>query len=365
MQTSLIIVGQSLSLNKPFLEYIFLHVQKYINSFDATYYFDNNDKNILLNLEKIINESEQIIIVSSKNSFNTISKILCTLSQDSLELKAETLIPSKSPLFSKDSYKLLVEEKPIYAICALETQTLPPLHVEMISPCDTFFIVGLDEDSTKILLEPLAATYDVKLVTTKIVEGFSKVKAIASKYGDIESFIHASMALFPDKIIKNDNIMEHIVSSLKQNNKTLSTAESCTGGLIASLITSVSGSSEVFHGGVVSYSNDIKRSWLGVSKETLQNYGAVSELCLREMMEGVLNASNSDFAVATSGIAGPSGGSVEKPVGTVFVGARDTKGEVLVERVLLQGDRNYIQHQSCYHALRLLLLVGKEYFFKK
>lgn len=147
--------------------------------------------------------------------------------------------------------------------------------------------------------------------------------------------------------------------------KKIATAESCTGGLIASLITSISGSSYIFDGGIVSYSNDIKRSWLGVSKETLENYGAVSELCVREMMEGALNTSLADFSVATSGIAGPTGGSEEKPVGTVFIGARNKQGEVLVERLLLRGDREYIQKQSAYHALRLLLLVGKETFFTK
>jgi nicotinamide-nucleotide amidase len=82
------------------------------------------------------------------------------------------------------------------------------------------------------------------------------------------------------------------------------------------------------------------------------------------MLEGVLKRSSSDFALASSGIAGPTGGSESKPVGTVFVGARAKNGEILVERVLLQGDREYIQKQSCYHALRLLLHVGKDVFFR-
>lgn len=98
---------------------------------------------------------------------------------------------------------------------------------------------------------------------------------------------------------------------------------------------------------------------------TLQKYGAVSELCIREMLEGVLNASSGDYAMATSGIAGPTGGSLEKPVGTVFVGARSKDGDITVERLLLQGDREYIQEQSAYHAFRLLLAVGKKSFFKK
>jgi len=87
-------------------------------------------------------------------------------------------------------------------------------------------------------------------------------------------------------------------------------------------------------------------------------------LCVREMLEGVLNASLADYAIATSGIAGPTGGSIEKPVGTVFVGARDKEGNVLIERLLLEGDRHYIQRQSAYHAFKLLLHVGETLFLK-
>lgn len=363
MKTSLLIVGQSLKNNTLFLEYIYNYLGESIQ-FDNQYFFDTNDKDILLDLEQILNTNERVIIVANKNGFNSISKILCTLKSDSLELKGQTLIPSQAMEFSQDSYLLQEGEKQIAVLCVKENQVLPTLHGDFSTCSLHFSLVGLDEDSTKVLLEPLASTYEVKLHSTPLIEGWTNIEAKAMKYGDVQSFIEAASSLFPDKIIQSKNPIEYIIQALTKANKTVTSAESCTGGLIASLLTSIAGSSTVFDGGIVSYSNDIKCSWLGVSEETLKQYGAVSELCVREMMEGALNASLADFALATSGIAGPGGGSEEKPVGTVFVGARNKQGDILVERLLLQGDRNYIQKQSAYHAFKLLLEVGKDYFFK-
>lgn len=116
---------------------------------------------------------------------------------------------------------------------------------------------------------------------------------------------------------------EKTVSTLKEKGKTLSCAESCTGGLVAAAVTDVSGSSAVFEGGVVSYSNDVKMNVLGVSNETLEAFGAVSENTAGEMAQGVRRITGSDISVSTTGIAGPTGGSAEKPVGTVCFGVTD------------------------------------------
>lgn len=110
-----------------------------------------------------------------------------------------------------------------------------------------------------------------------------------------------------------------VVQILTDRGEQIALAESCTGGLIASMITSVPGSSAVFEAGIVSYSNALKQSQLGVSEQTLTQFGAVSEQCVREMAAGVLSLSNADYAIAVSGIAGPDGGTEEKPVGTVWV----------------------------------------------
>lgn len=110
---------------------------------------------------------------------------------------------------------------------------------------------------------------------------------------------------------------------LKKREKTVATTESCTGGLVSSLLTDVSGSSEYIFANFVTYSNEAKMKYLGVSEETLKKYGAVSEQTAKEMAEGLLKESGCDYALATTGIAGPSGGSAEKPVGLMYIGLAD------------------------------------------
>lgn len=111
-----------------------------------------------------------------------------------------------------------------------------------------------------------------------------------------------------------------LVNALKEKKLTIACAESCTGGLIAKSITDVGGCSSVFLGGVVAYANEIKENILGVSGETLKKYGAVSEFTAMEMANGVRRICGSDIGISTTGIAGPDGGTEEKPVGTVYVG---------------------------------------------
>jgi competence/damage-inducible protein CinA C-terminal domain len=121
---------------------------------------------------------------------------------------------------------------------------------------------------------------------------------------------------------ENDSPLEEIVGSmLKERNLTLSTAESCTGGNIAARITSVPGCSVYFKGSVVAYSNEVKKELLNVSEDTLNRFGAVSEEVVKEMLNGAMNSLKTDCAVAVSGIAGPDGGTAEKPVGTVWIAA--------------------------------------------
>ncbi len=148
-----------------------------------------------------------------------------------------------------------------------------------------------------------------------------------------------------------------IIHLLKSSHQKITTAESCTGGLLAYYLTRESGSSEVFDGGVVSYANSIKESWLKVSSNALMGFGAVSEIVVREMLEGALEISSADFAIATSGIAGPNGGSASKPIGLVFMGVKSKSGKEIIESVVFKGDRNYIQEQACWYAYGLFLKV--------
>lgn len=152
-----------------------------------------------------------------------------------------------------------------------------------------------------------------------------------------------------------EQVARALVVELLAAGKTLATAESCTGGWVAKAITDVPGSSGCFAYGIVSYSNDAKQALLGVDPATLREHGAVSEATVREMAKGALAASGADFAVAISGIAGPEGGTADKPVGTVWVSfASGASDGATIDAVLhrLQGDREAVRRQSVILALQ-------------
>ncbi len=171
--------------------------------------------------------------------------------------------------------------------------------------------------------------------------------------------------LFGDHIIGEGNITlaESVLQLLRARGATLTTAESCTGGLIASMLTRVPGSSDCFHAGFVTYSNAIKQSVLGVPEETLAAHGAVSEEVVREMALGALDRSGADYAIAVSGIAGPDGGTAEKPVGTVWLAWGDRE-QIRTRCLRWPVERTLFQTMIAAGGLdmirRLLLGIEKE-----
>lgn len=158
----------------------------------------------------------------------------------------------------------------------------------------------------------------------------------------------------------NDNLETVIGKMLRKASLTLSAAESCTGGRISELITSVAGSSDYYLGSVTSYANEVKCGVLRVKAETIDRFGAVSEECVRQMAEGARRITGSDFSVATSGIAGPGGGSEDKPVGTVWIGVASPQGTV-AKKMTFTGDRrrNIVSFAS--NALNFLRLEIARY----
>ena len=147
---------------------------------------------------------------------------------------------------------------------------------------------------------------------------------------------------------------EKLVKVLTEKNLTCATAESCTGGGVGYAITSVSGASAVFWGGVISYDNSVKRDVLGVPAETLETKGAVSSECASAMADGVRQRMGTDLAVSITGIAGPGGGTTEKPVGLVWFGVA-SKADVRAEKMIFSGDRDAVRSSAIEHALQLLL----------
>ncbi len=146
-------------------------------------------------------------------------------------------------------------------------------------------------------------------------------------------------------------LAERLGQSLKAKSYKIATAESCTGGWIAQAITEVPGSSTWFDRGFITYSNSAKVQMLDVSPQTLEQHGAVSAETALQMVAGALVNSEADWAVAVTGIAGPDGGSAEKPVGTVYVAWQDKAGHAKVERLQLSGNRHQIRKQTVIRAI--------------
>jgi nicotinamide-nucleotide amidase len=152
-----------------------------------------------------------------------------------------------------------------------------------------------------------------------------------------------------------EKLAQALVEELTSSGKAVSTAESCSGGWVAKAITDIPGSSAVFHYGIVSYSNGAKESLLGVRNETLEQHGAVSEAVVIEMAKGALNLSGADIAVSVSGVAGPTGGSEQKPVGMVWFAwaVRDgSKIRTTTECKHFDGDRELVRELTVVHALQ-------------
>ena len=170
-----------------------------------------------------------------------------------------------------------------------------------------------------------------------------------------EEQVRKLYSIIPDVIYGEDEVTleETVGKLLLDNNMTVSTAESCTGGRIASMITSVPGSSAWYRGSVVAYDNSIKTSVLGVDPAIISTYGAVSEETVRAMAEGMRSLASTDYAIAVTGIAGPTGGTTEKPVGTVWIAVASARG-IIAEKHRFADDRQVNISRSATHALNLL-----------
>ncbi len=163
--------------------------------------------------------------------------------------------------------------------------------------------------------------------------------------------------MFTPELLKS---AETLLQQLRKQRLTLTTAESCTGGLVAALLTEIPGSSDVVYGGFVTYANAAKTAMVGVSDALLETHGAVSEPVARAMAEGALSAAHTDIAIAITGIAGPGGGSAEKPVGLVHLACARAGFATLHAREIFPGDRREVRLQSVEAALALVgRMVGR------
>jgi nicotinamide-nucleotide amidase len=203
--------------------------------------------------------------------------------------------------------------------------------------------------STNPTVAPYAKESDVILrITAKANCEEECDKVIEPVYEEIKSILEEYI------YGEDEDSLEKVVAKMICDKKlSISTAESCTGGLLAASLVSYPGISEVFMEGAITYSNDAKISRLGVKKETLDKYGAVSKETAEEMAMGIAKTSKTDVGISTTGIAGPSGGTDEKPVGLVYIGLY-IKGKTIVEKFNFNGDREQIRRKASLYALNMI-----------
>ncbi|HEV7178524.1 MAG TPA: competence/damage-inducible protein A [Candidatus Baltobacteraceae bacterium] len=221
--------------------------------------------------------------------------------------------------------------------------------------------INLAESEIDYRIDDLFRTSDNPKIAVLAHEGLCDVKVMAKARTreEAEALIAPVAAEIERRLQghifgKNATSLSAAIHGLLQGrDATIAVAESCTGGRIAAELTATPGSSKSFIGGVVAYDNRVKTAELGVSDTTLERFGAVSEATVREMAAGVRERLGSDYALATTGIAGPDGGSEEKPVGLVWF-ALDDGNETVVRRVVFSGDRDAVQRRATTTALALL-----------
>jgi nicotinamide-nucleotide amidase len=362
MINALIVVGNNIKYNQAFMNYLERKVCEKLGHLDAIYHLDKNDADLFLLLEEIIARSRYICI-ATRDAYSLVSKIISTLTDDNMVVRENILAPSKALKYYHDSYLLHYHDKYINVLKIKEQQKLPTVMIERETESISFFLIDAESEKEQEILENIVKINDVHISTTALVDGLVHVKAQGFLHEQFDGFMQALAFAFKDKILFGEDLSEIIAARLIESNKKVTCAESCTGGLFASEIVKNAGVSAIFNGGVITYANEIKSKLLSVKEVTLQRHGAVSLQTLYEMLEGALALMESDMAVAVSGVAGPTGGSKEKPVGTVYVGAKSRDGETIVEKLDLQGDRNYIQKQAVLWGLKLLLLSDKKIFF--
>ncbi len=363
MKSIVLLIGEELRLNRNFLDYIFRQLKNANLDFNEIKFINKIYKNLPNFIENLSNECEFLTIFTSNENYAIVGKILSTLTGDLLELRDETLAPSFAQKVVKNGFLLSVKNCQINVLKASLNEKLPQILTPNLKNERFFYIFDYGLNFVKERIEPLLKTYNVSANLSQFNNFLVAVQVRENEFSQIQDFMQSVRKIFANFIIENENFIEFIARKLIQNNLKITFAESCTAGLISAKFGEISGVSEIFEGSLITYSQNAKNAWLGVSDETLANFGVYSKECVSEMIEGILKLSKADFAIAVSGVAGPFDDG-EIPAGTVFVGVGEKNGEKITEKFQIHGDRNFVRNECVNIAFCLLLRLKTELFFK-
>ena len=337
--------------NEMVMRYIKRSQESFIRDITEEIYIDSVSSDIPTLLQEFVETKRTYIIYADKITFPLVVKILATINSDTITATQNALYPTLSEDSQKGYFKYKISNSLFNVVEVKVFEKLPDIEIETENY--GYLQIFTDKEHTEESLLKLSSFEDVCGCIAYTPTWF---KCLLSSPAPILP------ASFPEgKRVKSSNIFKSIVEYFKSRDKHITLAESCTGGLIASKLTSISGASSIIEGTFVTYSNRIKSEWLGVSEETLINHGAVSAECVEEMARGAKSRSGADIAIAVSGIAGPTGAVEGKPVGTVFVAVLNGD-DIVVERLQLKGDRVSIQEQTLYRAIEMLIRSEEGFF---
>jgi len=311
-----------------------------------------------LRLQQELQQGGVSLIVAEEEGFALTGRILSTLSDRPLTLSAgEILAPEGASEIRENSYTLRLGDATVIVLrrSAAVPYPAPPLEERGGRSWHCFPESDEEEHELYRYLDTLGEGHPERV---RLLPGWIRIRTCGE---ETISAVEALLDRTPCRVIPRPTLVRAFIDYFTHTGKTLTFAESCTGGRLAAAITAESGSSAILEGSYVTYANRIKAGWLGVRDSTLEEYGAVSAQCVREMARGAQRNLEADIAVAISGIAGPTGAVPGKPVGTVYFCVRNGEEEQ-VERRRFSGDRNAVQEQAVRQALKMVLESEKKIF---
>lgn len=360
MRHLLLIIGAELSLNKNYLDYISKHYEDNFGEVNERICLDKATKELPFLFETWISEYDYITIFTNSELYAINAKMIATLNKDSLVFQNDILVPSKTLNSSQNSFLAQISRCKINLLKISLDERLPELLSKPKINFAFFCLRDIDEDSAIILLDTLAKSYKIEILSTSLLSNLVLIKALSTQFSRLESFLQAVDNLFRQKLILAKNPLEFIASKLMQRELKISFAESCTAGLCAAELAKFNGISSIFEGSIISYSKRLKHEWLGISDLVLQN--EYSDKCVYFMLKGVFKTSACDFALAISGVAGDEDDRGVK-AGTIFIGAMYKDGSFLQEQLHIKGERNFVRHQAVLASFMLMLKLKPEVFF--
>ena len=291
MKLHLIFIGNKFVYNKSLREYILRKIEQKTDFIDSITYFKEGDNSMFLSLEEELNSYDNLIMVTTKQNFSTIGKLICTATSDNQILQDGMLLPQKCSIFEDRSYLLEYKNSVTNVIQMDEGQDMPSVLLQNKTSRDTIHVFEESRDTIIAILNPIAQTYDVSINVVQEIEGWQQINISSNRYGDISNFINSAKQLLPQQLITGSNIAEYIIQRLSAVQKKVTFAESCSGGLLSYYFTKNNGASNILNGSLVTYSNELKENWLAVGHDTLEKHGAVSEEVVSEMSDGALDVS--------------------------------------------------------------------------